>query len=88
MDDIVCATCGAPWPAGQVKCECGGTVTARRKFAGAHFKGEAIYVVLQVILAAVAYWTDEWRAVGLSVFGSVTSTVIGLVMITKVITIR
>jgi hypothetical protein len=108
MDDIVCEKCGAPWPAGQIRCECGGT--ARQQFGSALFKGKGnfqatanllstvstiweknwpviiSYLLVQFLFAAVSYWTSGWFSVGWSFLGSVISTVLGLFIITKVIT--
>jgi hypothetical protein len=51
MDDI-CAACGAPWPAGQIRCECGGTT--RQQFGRAHFKGEGNLQALPNLLSTAS----------------------------------
>jgi hypothetical protein len=44
------------------------------------------YLITQLVLATVSYWTNAWISVGWSIFGSAVSTFIGLFIAYKVIT--
>jgi hypothetical protein len=46
----------------------------------------ASYALLQIAFAAISYFVESWWAVGLSLFASVASTLLGLFIVTKVIT--
>jgi hypothetical protein len=57
--------------------------TVLRRFWGKNWYLVIVYVVLQLIFAAVSYWTSEFISVGWSLVGSVISTTVGFYMIVR-----
>jgi hypothetical protein len=45
-----------------------------------------VFVTIQFFLAIVSYWTSGWISVGWSIFGSIVSTALGLLIVVKVVT--